>query len=131
MKLTDKRFCIVIILAPFLMACSDRHDITDNYSVFTYGEGLYGEKEADYPIFAEKLGYKESPNFIPHIKQSWWNQKYIVLKQSGDIFWIIKPQNRELEDGDIYLGPLTAYQKDSILTAERIDLNQMNHKAYE
>ena len=121
----------MIILAPFLMACSDRHDITDNYSVFTYGEGLYGEKETDYPIFAEKLGYKESPNFIPHIKQSWWNQKYIVLKQSGDIFWIIKPQNRELEAGDIYLGPLTAYQKDSILTAERIDLNQMNHKAYE
>ena len=58
MKLTDKRFWIVIILAPFLMACSDRHDITDNYSVFTYGEGLYGEKETDYPIFAEKLGYK-------------------------------------------------------------------------
>lgn len=43
----------------------------------------------------------------------------------------LKPQNRELEAGDIYLGPLTAYQKDSILTAERIDLNQMNHKAYE
>ena len=131
MKLTDKRFWIVIILAPFLMACSDRHDITDNYSVFTYGEGLYGEKETDYPIFAEKLGYKESPNFIPHIEQSWWNQKYIVLKQSCDIFWIIKPQNRDLEAGDIYLGPLTAYQIDSILTAERIDLNQMNHKAYE
>lgn len=131
MKLTDKRFWIVIILVFVLMSCSDRHDITDNYSVFTYGEGLYGEKETDYPIFAEKLGYGGNPNFIPHIEQSWWNRKYIVLKQSGDIFWIIEPQNRELEAGDVYLGPLTAYQKDSVLTAERIDLNQMKHRKYE
>lgn len=131
MKLTDKLFWIVPIIAFVLMACSDRHDITDNYSVFTYGEGLYGEKQTDYPIFAEKLGYKGNPNFIPHIEQSWWNRKYIVLKQSGDIFWIIKPQNRKLEAGDIYLGPLTAYQRDSVLTAERIDLNQMKHRKYE
>lgn len=131
MRLTDKWFWIVIVLVSVLMACNDRHDITHNYSVFTYGEGLYGEKETDYPIFAEKLGYGENPNFIPHIEQSWWNRKYIVLKQSGDIFWIIKPQNRELEAGDIYLGPLTGYQKDSVLTAERIDLNQMKHRKYE
>ena len=131
MKLTYKRFWIVLIWVFALMACSDRHDITDNYSVFTYGEGLYGETEADYPIFVEKLGYKESPDFIPHIEQSWWNREYIVLKQSGDIFWIIKPQNRELESGDIYLGPLTVYQKDSALTTERIDLNQMKHRKYE
>ena len=51
MKLTDKRFWIVIILVFVLMSSSDRHDITDNYSVFTYGERLYGEKETDYPIF--------------------------------------------------------------------------------
>ena len=131
MKLNDKRFWIVPIIAFVLMACSDRHDITDNYSVFIYGEGLYGEKETDYPIFAEKLGYKESPGFIPHIEQSWWNRKYIVLKQSGDIFWIIKSRNLGLEAGDIYLGPITAYQKDSVLTAERIDLNQMKHRKYE
>lgn len=92
---------------------------------------MYGEKETDYPIFAEKLGYKESPNFIPHIEQSWWNKKYIVLKQSGDIFWIIKSRNLELEAGDIYLGSLTAFQKDSVLTAERIHLSQMKHTKYE
>ena len=131
MKLTDKRFLIVPIIALALMACSNRHDITDNYSVFTYGEGLYGEKQTDYPIFAEKLGYSGNPNFIPHIEQSWWNRKYIVLKQSSGIFWIIKPHKRELEAGDVYLGPLTAYQKDSVLTAERIDLNQMKHRKYE
>lgn len=134
-KRLHKNMCSSKILILFLLisltSCSDKHDITDNYSVFTYGEGLYGEKETDYPIFAAKLGYEEFPTFIPHIEQSWWNHRYIVLKQSGDIFWIIKSRSHELDAGDIYLGPLTACQKDSILTAERIDIDQMEHRKYE
>lgn len=60
MKLTDKRFwkfeammllCGVLTLLFVFCSCSNRHDLTDNYSVFTYGEGLYGESERDYPIF--------------------------------------------------------------------------------
>ena len=32
---------------------------TNDYSVFTNGEGLYGESEEDYPVFVSKLGYKD------------------------------------------------------------------------
>ena len=54
MKLTDKRFwkfeammllCGVLTLLFVFCSCSNRHDLTDNYSVFTYGDGLYGESE--------------------------------------------------------------------------------------
>ncbi len=67
MKLTDKRFwrfeatvfvCGVLTLLLAFTSCSNQHSLTDNYSVFTYGEGLYGEEEKDYPIFTSKLGYE-------------------------------------------------------------------------
>ncbi len=58
---------IIILLA--LISCSNRHDLTENYSVFTYGEGLYGENEQDYPIFASKLGYAGEPKYIPNVRQ--------------------------------------------------------------
>lgn len=50
--------CGVLTLLFVFCSCSNRHDLTDNYSVFTYGDGLYGESERDYPIFVSKLGYK-------------------------------------------------------------------------
>ena len=52
MKLTDKRFwkfeammllCGVLTLLFVFCSCSNRHDLTDNYSVFTYGDGLWRE----------------------------------------------------------------------------------------
>lgn len=47
--------CGVLTLLFVFCSCSNRHDLTDNYSVFTYGDGLYGESERDYPIFVSKL----------------------------------------------------------------------------
>ena len=56
MTLTDKRFVIfkvlsiafgLLTLLSAFSSCNDRNDLTDTYSVFTYGEGLYGESEND------------------------------------------------------------------------------------
>ena len=49
-------FAIGLILLFALLSCNNRHDLTENYAVFTYGEGLYGESEEDYPIFVSKFG---------------------------------------------------------------------------
>ena len=40
-------FAIGLFVLFALLSCNNRHDLTENYSVFTYGEGLYGESEED------------------------------------------------------------------------------------
>ena len=113
MKLTDKRFwkfeammllCGVLTLLFVFCSCSNRHDLTDNYSVFTYGDGLYGESERDYPIFVE---------------------------QNNNYWWIITAADSRLSYGDRYVGPLSEQRKDSIIHAEKISIKQMEHRNYE
>lgn len=140
MKLTDKRFwkfeammllCGVLTLLFVFCSCSNRHDLTDNYSVFTYGDGLYGESERDYPIFVSKLGYKDEPSFIANVLNVWWNDSAIIIEQNNNYWWIIKAADSRLSYGDRYVGPLSEQRKDSIIHAEKISIEQMKHKNYE
>ncbi len=140
MKLTDKRFwkfeammllCGVLTLLFVFCSCSNRHDLTDNYSVFTYGEGLYNESETDYPIFVSKLGYKGEPPFIPNVKQVWWNSFHIIIEQTNGSWWIITSIDKTLTEGDMFHGPLSIHQKDSIMLMEKVNTNKMKHKDYE
>ena len=119
----------IILLA--LISCDNRHNLTDNYSVFTYGEGLYGESEQDYPIFASKLGYAGEPKYIPNIRQIWWNDTVIIIEQNNDLWWIVTAVNSQLSYGDKYIGPLSEQRKDSIILAEKISIEQMKHRNYE
>lgn len=122
-------FATIILIA--LISCDNRHDITDNYSVFTYGEGLYGESERDYPIFVSKLGYKDEPSFIANIRHVWWNDSTIIIEQNNNSWWIITAADSRLSYGDRYVGPLSEQRKDSIIHAEKISIEQMKHKNYE
>ena len=140
MKLTDKRFwkfetmvvlCEVLAFMSVFCSCNNRHDLTDNYSVFTYGEGLYGESERDYPIFVSKLGYKDEPSFIPIVRQVCWNDSAIIIEQNNNSWWIVTAVDSRLSHGDKYIGPLSEQQKDSIILAEKISIEQMKHKNYE
>ena len=111
--------------------CSNRHDLTDNYSVFTYGDGLYGESERDYPIFVLKLGYKDEPSFIANVLNVWWNDSAIIIEQNNNYWWIITAADSRLSYGDRYVGPLSELRKDSIIHAEKISIKQMEHRNYE
>ena len=119
----------IILLA--LISCNDRQDLTDNYSVFTYGEGLYGEGEEDYPIFASKLGYKDEPSFIANVLNVWWNDSAIIIEQNNNSWWIVTAADSRLSYGDRYVGPLSVQRKDSIVHAEKISIEQMEHRNYE
>lgn len=119
----------IILIA--LISCDNRHVITDNYSVFTYGEGLYGESERDYPIFVSKLGYKDEPSFIANVLNVWWNDSAIIIEQNNDSWWIITAADSRLSYGDKYVGPLSEQLKDSIILAEKISIEQMKHRNYE
>lgn len=103
----------IILIA--LISCDNRHDITDNYAVFTYGEGLYGESDKDYPIFVSKLGYKDEPSFIANVRHLWWNDSTVVIEQNNDSWWIITAADSRLSYGDQYVGPLSVQRKDSII----------------
>lgn len=122
--------CVVLALLFALSYCSDRHDLTDNYSVCVYGEGLYGENEKDYPIFVSKLGYQGEPPFIPNVKQVWWNSSGIIIEQTSGSWWIITAKDKELTTGDIFHGPMSIHQKDSIMLVERMSTDKMKHKGY-
>lgn len=119
-----------IIFIAFI-PCNNRHDITYNYSVFTYGEGLYGESEKDYPIFVSKLCYKDEPSFIANVRHVWWNDSTVVIEQNNDSWWIITAADSRLSYGDKYVGPLSVQRKDSIIVAEKISIEQMEHRYYE
>lgn len=130
MKLTDKRFwkfeaivivCGLLTLLSTFTSCSNRHSLTDNYSVFTYGEGLYGEEEKDYhyPIFTSKLGYEGEPSFIPNVKQVWWSSSDIIIEQANGSWWIITSIGKTLTEGDLFHGPLSISSKDSIMRIEK------------
>lgn len=139
MRLTDKRFgelsstlCVICFLISIILtSCNNRHDLTDNYSVFTYGEGLYGESEKDYPIFASKLGYEGEPPFISNVRQVWWNESSIVIEQDNNSWWIITAKDKKLTAGDTFHGPLSILQKDSLVKADNIIINKMKHQKYE
>ena len=122
---------VATILFIALISCNNRHDITDNYAVFTYGEGLYGESEKDYPIFVSKLGYKDEPSFIANVRHLWWNDSTVVIEQNNDSWWIITAADSRLSYGDQYVGPLSVQRKDSIIYAEKISIEQMKHRNYE
>lgn len=124
-------FAVAAILFIDLISCDNRHDITDNYSVFTYGEGLYGECEQDYPIFVSKLGYKDEPSFIANVRHLWWNDSTVVIEQNSDSWWIITAADSRLSYGNQYVGPLFVQRKDSIIYAEKISIEQMKHRNYE
>lgn len=119
----------IILIA--LISCDNRHDITDNYAVFTYGEGLYGESDKNYPIFVSKLGYKDEPSFIANIRHLWWNDSTIIIEQNNNSWWIITATDSRLSYGDKYVGPLSVQRKDSIIFAEKISIEQMKHRNYE
>lgn len=119
----------IILIA--LISYDNRHDITDNYSVFTYGEGLYGESGRDYPIFVSKLGYKDEPSYIANVLNVWWNDSAIIIEQNNNYWWIISAADSRLSYGDKYVGPLSEQRKDSIILAEKISIEQMKHKNYE
>lgn len=140
MKLTDKRFwkfetmvvlCEVLFFISVFCSCSNRHDLTDNYSVFTYGEGLYGESEKDYPIFVSKLGYNDEPSFIANVRHVSWNDSAIIIEQNNNSWWIVTAVDSRLSYGDKYIGPLSEQRKDSIILAEKISIEQMKHRNYE
>ncbi len=140
MKLTDKRFwrseaivivCGLLTLLSTFTSCSNRHDLTDNYSVFTYGEGLYNESERVYPIFVSKLGYKGEPPFIPYVKQVWWNSSHILIEQTNGSWWVIIAKDKKLTAGDTFHGPLSSLQKDSIMRVEDLTTEEMKYKSYE
>lgn len=140
MKLTDKRFwkfeamavlCEVLVFMSVFCFCSNRHDLTDNYSIFTYGDGLYGEIEKDYPIFVSKLGYKDEPSFIANVRNVWWNDSAIIIERNNNSWWIVTAVGSQLSYGDKYIGPLSEQRKDSIILAEKISIEQMKHRNYE
>lgn len=140
MKLTDKRFwkfgtmvalCEVLAFMSVFCSCSNRHNLTDNYSVFTYGEGLYGESEQDYPIFASKLGYAGEPEYIPNVRQVWWSDTAIIIEQDNDTWWIITAVDKTLTAGDTFHGPLSRPQKDSIVVKWKMNPEKMKHRNYE
>lgn len=120
---------IIILLA--LISCSNRHDLTENYSGFTYGEGLYGENEQDYPIFASKFGYAGEPKCIPNVRRVWWNDTVIIIKQDNDLWWIITAVDKKLTAGDKFQSPLSRQQKDSIVAENKMNPQKMKHKSYE
>ena len=122
-------FVLFVLFA--LLSCNNRHDLTENYSVFAYGEGLYGESEKDYPVFVSKLGYKDEPPFIANVRQAWWNDSIIIIQQNNDYWWIVTAVDSWLSYGDKYVGPLSAREKDSIMVAEKIRIEQMKHRCYE
>lgn len=121
---------MVIILLAFI-SCHDRHDLTDNYSVFTYGEGLYGESEQDYPIFVSKLGFAGEPQFVPNVRQVWWSETEIIIEQDNDSWWIITASDKKLTTGDTFTGPLSKQQKDSIVFVDKMNPDKMKHRNYE
>lgn len=140
MTLTDKRFVIfkvlsiafgLLTLLSAFSSCNDRNDLTDNYSVFTYGEGLYGESENDYPIFVSKLGYHGEPSFISNVKQVWWHSSDIIIEQANGSWWIITAIDKTLTEGDMFRGPLSIHQKDSIMLVEKMNTYKMKHQSYE
>lgn len=124
-------FAIGLFVLFVLLSCNNRHDLTENYSVFTYGEGLYGEREEDYPVFVSKLGYKDVPPFIANVRQVWWNDSTIIIEQNNDYWWIVTAVDNRLSYGDKYVGPLSVQGKDSIMVAEKIRTEQMKHRCYE
>lgn len=111
-----------------LTSCDHQQKLTDNYAVFTYGEGLYGESEKDYPVFVSKLGYAGEPDFIPNVKQVWWNNQNIIIEQENQSWWIIAAKDKELTSGDTFYGPLTVHQKDSVMLVNGIDTDEMEYK---
>lgn len=119
----------IIVLA--LISCDNRHDLTDNYSVLTYGEGLYGESEQDYPIFVSKLGYSGEPEYIPDVRKVWWSDTEIIIEQNNDLWWIITASDKMLTAGDTFQGPLSRRQKDSIVVEDKINPPKMKHRNYE
>lgn len=121
---------MVIILLAFI-SCHDRHDLTDNYSVFTYGEGLYGESEQDYPIFVSKLGFAGEPKFVPNVRQVWWSETEIIIEQDNDSWWIITASDKKLTTGDTFTGPLSKQQKDSIVFVDKMNPDKMKYRNYE
>ena len=122
---------VLAIILLVLISCNNRHDLTDNYSVFTYGEGLYGENQQDYPIFASKLGYAGEPKYIPNVRQVWWNDAEIIIEQNNDLWWIITARDKKLTAGDTFQGPLSRQQKDSIVTENKMNPPKMKYKSYE
>lgn len=124
-------FAIGLFVLFALLSCNNRHDLTENYSVFTYGEGLYGESEEDYPVFVSKLGYKDAPPFIANVRQVWWNDSTIIIEQNNDYWWIVTAVDNRLSYGDKYVGPLSVREKDSIMVAEKIRIEQIKHRCYE
>ena len=124
-------FAIGLILLFALLSCNNRHDLTENYAVFTYGEGLYGESEEDYPIFVSKFGYRNEPPFIANVRQTWWNDSAIIIEQNNDYWWIVTAVDNLLSYGDKYVGPLSVREKDSIMVVEEIRIKQMKHCSYE
>lgn len=122
---------VLAIILLVLISCNNRHDLTDNYSVFTYGEGLYGENQQDYPIFASKLGYAGEPKYIPNVRRVWWNDTVIIIKQDNDLWWIITAVDKKLTAGDKFQGPLSRQQKDSIVAENKMNPQKMKHSNYE
>ena len=122
---------VLAIILLVLISCNNRHDLTENYSVFTYGEGLYGENEQDYPIFASKLGYAGEPKCVPNVRRVWWNDTVIIIKQDNDLWWIITARDKKLTSGDTFQGPLSRQQKDSIVTENKMNPQKMKYKSYE
>lgn len=120
---------VITLLA--LTSCSNRQNLADNYSVFTYGEGLYGESEDDYPIFVSKLGYEGEPPFIPNVTQVWWDSVSIIIEQTNGSWLIITANDKELTTGDIFHGPLSIHQRDSIMLVRKFDSDKMKHRNYE
>ena len=124
-------FAIALILLFALLSCNNRYDLTENYAVFTYGEGIYGESEEDYPIFVSKFGYRNEPQFIANVRQTWWNDSAIIIEQNNDYWWIVTAVDNRLSYGDKYVGPLSVREKDSIMVVEKIRIKQMKHWSYE
>lgn len=122
---------VLTIMLLAIISCNNRHDLTDNYSVFTYGEGLYGESEQDYPIFASKLGYAGEPEYIPNVRQVWWSDTAIIIEQDNDAWWIITAVDKTLTAGDTFHGPLSRPQKDSIVAEGKMNPDKMKHSNYE
>lgn len=119
----------IIVLA--LISCDNRHDLTDNYSVLTYEEGLYGESEQDYPIFVSMLGYAGEPEYIPDVRKVWWSDTEIIIEQNNDLWWIITASDKMLTAGDTFQGPLSRRQKYSIVAEDKMNPPKMKHRNYE
>ena len=138
MKLTVKRFWMfkvaaigLLILSVTLISCNNRKDLTDNYSIFTYGEGLYDESETDYPIFVSKLAYEGEPPYIPNVKQVWWDSSDVIIEQTNGTWWVITSIENKLTSGDTLHGPLSIQQKESLMRVENLNTAEMKYKNYE